>query len=178
MQRPSAKKSKHGHDFCSRACHYKGRGMGLVKRVVTTPYTYTEESKARLREASSKPKGQRAFHPTLCLHCGKTFDDPNDGRRRKSGLTFCSLACCNSYRKGDKSPDWRPLQRAVRERDEYTCQRCGTKPDGRDPDVHHIRPVSSFENVNDANTPENLVTLCHPCHMYVEWNGMDFTWPR
>lgn len=161
-----------------------------MKRVVTAPYTYTEESKARMREASSKPKGQRAFHPTLCLHCGKTFDDPNDGRTRKSGLTFCSLDCCNSYRKGDKNPawrgghpdyygpDWRPVQQAALGRDGNTCQRCGTKPEGREPDVHHIRPVSSFENVNDANTLENFVTLCHPCHMHVEWNGFDFTWPR
>lgn len=184
---PSHRKSKHGYDFCSRACHYKGRGLGFVKRVVTAPYVYTEESKARMREASSKPKGQRAFHPTVCLKCGKIFDDPNDGRTRKSGMTFCSLKCCNTYRSGESNPawrgghseyygpSWRRLRREARVRDDYTCRRCAkVMKTGRAPDVHHIQPVGSFPNPEEANTLGNLVSLCHPCHMHVEWHGMDF----
>jgi hypothetical protein len=48
---------------------------------------------------------------------------------------------------------------------------------GRALDVHHIKPVSSFVNANDANYIENLVSLCHDCHMLIEWNGLDFELP-
>ena len=49
---------------------------------------------------------------------------------------------------------------------------------GRALDVHHIRPVSDFDNPDDSNYVENLVTLCHDCHMLVEWNGIDFSLPE
>ncbi len=184
-------RAKHGI-FCSRECHYAARGLGLTKRVVENPYTYTPESKAAMIAASSKPKGKRTFHLLECAQCGKEFDDPTDGRKRKSGVSFCSLDCCNAYRKGENNPawrgghpkyygaDWRGLRRDARSRDKYTCQRCGkecTSPQ-RAPDVHHIKPVSSFDNVNDANTLDNVVCLCHTCHMQVEWNGIDFDWPK
>jgi DNA-directed RNA polymerase subunit RPC12/RpoP len=176
---------KHGSVFCSRACHYAGRSLGVTRRVVSQPYTYTAEGKARMIEASKKLKGRRAFHILTCLNCGKEFDDANGGRERKSGLTFCSLDCCNTYRKGENNPawrgghpkyygpDWRAARRATWKRDDYRCRRCGVKPRNR-PDVHHIIPVGSFPNPNDAHYLENLVSLCHSCHMFVEWNGMDF----
>ena len=171
--------------FCSQACHYNGRTLGLSKRIVTKPYQYTEESKKRLVQAAQKPKGQRVWHMRVCLNCRVPFHCSNNGRHRKSGMTFCSLVCCNAYRKGSNNPswrgghpryygpDWRAMRRAARSRDGHICRRCGTKPERR-PDVHHIRPVSSFENPNEAHTLDNLVTLCHPCHMWVEWHGIDF----
>lgn len=173
---------------CSRKCHYKARTLGIVGREVESPYSYTPEGKAALIASASKPKGQRVFHPTICANCGIEFDDPMDGRRRVGGKAFCSLDCCNAYRTGENNPawrgghpryygpSWRPLRRAVRQRDDYTCRRCGKemKPPSRAPDVHHIAPVSSFADKDEANTMENLVTLCHPCHQYVEWNGIDF----
>lgn len=178
--------AKHGVNFCSRKCHYKGRTLGFTKRVVTRPYVYTAEGKAAMIASSSTPKGQRAFHPLICTMCKVEFDDPTDGRVRLSGWTFCSLKCCNTYRKGPNNPawrgghskyygpDWRPVRRAARERDKV-CRRCGTPPGTRQLDVHHIIPVGSFPNRNDANTMDNVVAVCHPCHMFVEWNGMDFT---
>jgi hypothetical protein len=38
--------------------------------------------------------------------------------------------------------------------------------------------VSSFVVTNDANYIENLVSLCHHCHMLIEWNGIDFELPE
>jgi 5-methylcytosine-specific restriction endonuclease McrA len=72
------------------------------------------------------------------------------------------------------------MQRAARDRDRHTCVRCGTTREevGRELDVHHLRAVNTFDEANDANTLDNLVTLCHPCHMFIEWNGIDFTLPR
>lgn len=186
---PSSAKTKHGLNYCSRECGYQAARRGLTPHEVTKKYTYTEESKARLVAAASKPKGKRVYHPLTCSNCGVRFEDKWYGRARKSGMTFCSPKCCNEYRKGDKNPawrgghpeyygnNWRAIRRAVRERDSYTCQRCGKKPP-KLPDVHHIKPIGTFKTPEEGNYPENLVSLCHPCHMYVEWNGMDFEWPK
>lgn len=186
-RQPSHQKSKHGGNFCSRRCHYKGRSLGLVKRIVTIPYTYTEAGKARMLEASRKPKGQRIFHWLTCLQCKRVFDDPNDGRVRLSGMSFCSLECCNLHRNGENNPSWRGghsgyygkswrrLRREARQRDHYTCQRCQkVMVAGKMPDVHHIQPVSTFDDPEEANFLENMISLCHPCHMHVEWHGLDF----
>ncbi len=178
-------RSKHGSVFCSRACHYEGRSLGLTKRVVTKPYTYTPKGKAAMIASSSTPKGQRRFHPLTCSQCGKKFDDPNDGRKRKSGKPYCSLECCNAHRTGENNPSWRggyrtyygpawrSARRAARKRDGKACRRCG-KVQTRALDVHHVQPVGSFADRNDAHFLDNLVCLCHRCHMLVEWNGIDF----
>lgn len=47
---PSQQKAASGNFFCSRSCHYKGRTLGLVKRVVTKPYHIPTET----RQASSE----------------------------------------------------------------------------------------------------------------------------
>lgn len=39
----SSVQTKHGYSFCSPECQYKGRSLGLTKRIVETPYTVTEE---------------------------------------------------------------------------------------------------------------------------------------
>lgn len=177
---------RHGSVFCSRECHYKGRSIGATKRIIKKPYVYTQEGRAALIESAKKPKGRRVFHWLDCTHCGKRFDDPRDGRERKSGKAFCSLDCCNAHRRGENNPawrgghreyygpDWRAIRRQARRRDNNECRRCGATANGRELDVHHIKPVSSFENPNDANTLENVVTLCKPCHMKSEWHGIDF----
>jgi len=57
------------------------------------------------------------------------------------------------------SMDWtKTLKRAIRERDNYTCQMCGKLQSERAFDVHHID--GDKKNCN----PDNLVTLCHNCH--------------
>ncbi len=69
----------------------------------------------------------------------------------------------------------RERQRAV-ERDRYRCQDCGMKQRehvdkyGKRLDVHHIIPISEFETPENANFPENLITLCRECHE--KWSGL------
>lgn len=182
-------KAKHGNNFCSSDCHYKARSLGLTKRIVTEPYQYTPEGKAAQIASASKPKGKRVVHWLECVKCGKIYDDPTDSAsRRNKKANFCSLDCCNAYRVGENNPswrgghdkyygqDWKAVRRMARIRDNHTCQRCGKnkKQVGRNLDVHHIKPVSTFTNRNDANTMDNVVTLCHACHMHVEWHGIDF----
>lgn len=177
------RKSKHGV-FCSKECHYKGRSLGLTKRVVTNPYTYSEEGKASMLNASRRKKGNFVFHFLTCENCGKEFDDPSNGRARKSGLCFCSLDCCNNYRSGENNPAWRggydryygpnwiSNRRKARQRDNDTCQNCGITKEqhGKELDVHHITRFGDFSNPIEANNLSNLITLCHPCHMQIEWD--------
>jgi DEAD/DEAH box helicase domain-containing protein len=82
----------------------------------------------------------------------------------------------------DYGPEWPATRDAVRQRDGYRCQGCGTlEMAGRQHDVHHKVPFRAF--VADearreglpvalawevANRLDNLVTLCQSCHHRAE----------
>lgn len=179
--------------FCSRKCHYEGRSMGLVARTVTQPYTISDGGRNAWVEAGKRRKGitRKEMVTWTCETCGTSRSISRGQLAPARKLRFCSPECANEGLRGTGNPawrgghphyygpDWRPLQRLARRLDGYACQRCGLiqKDAGRALDVHHIRPVSSFTNPNDANQIENVVTLCHNCHMLVEWNGIDFQLP-
>lgn len=65
---------------------------------------------------------------------------------------------------------WNRVKEERLELDNHTCQRCNNSIDelGQEPDVHHIIPVSEFEDERDAHTIENTVCLCRSCHGKVE----------
>ena len=69
-----------------------------------------------------------------------------------------------------KGPNWQKIRRAVLERDNYTCQRCGiTEAEyGRALDVHHIQRRGDYSDQRQANRLENLITLCDRCHGQIE----------
>jgi hypothetical protein len=61
--------------------------------------------------------------------------------------------------------DWTErLRKKIRKRDNYTCQLCNEKIKGRKIDVHHI----DYNKKN--NVKENLISLCHPCHIKTNTN--------
>jgi len=39
---------------------------------------------------------------------------------------------------------------------------------GREPDIHHIKPVREFDDPADAHQLDNVVCLCRSCHRTVE----------
>jgi 5-methylcytosine-specific restriction endonuclease McrA len=67
---------------------------------------------------------------------------------------------------------WNELAEKVRERDDHVCQACAVPEDelNRKLDVHHIRPRSKFDDVEQANTMDNLISLCRSCHK--KWEGI------
>jgi DEAD/DEAH box helicase domain-containing protein len=88
----------------------------------------------------------------------------------------------------DYGPNWEAQRRRARERDGFRCVQCGApERDGRQHDVHHIRPVRAFllemggrgqsglnapvdmsQLYQEANCLENLITLCSVCHRRAE----------
>lgn len=70
----------------------------------------------------------------------------------------------------DYGPDWPRIRLAVRTRDGFRCQVCGTPESGREHDVHHKTPFRAFSSPAEANRMENLVTLCPSCHRKAEQN--------
>ena len=120
-----------------------------------------------------------------CEWCGETI-------RRRPGefrgkVALCDRLCQQEWLSeafsGDGHPNWkgggseeygngwRRTRLAALDRDDHTCQICGLTKDeiGRNPDVHHIRPVRAFieseehEKI-DAHTLDNVITLCVTCH--------------
>ncbi len=71
-------------------------------------------------------------------------------------------------------PSWARVRQEVRQRDGYRCQICGAPEQEREHDVHHKIPFRAFAdaagvvNLELANRPENLVTLCSNCHRRAE----------
>jgi hypothetical protein len=72
--------------------------------------------------------------------------------------------------------DWEKHRKKALERDEHQCQICGLSNEehkekfGRGIHVHHIIPIRIFEDPEDANGLNNLITLCQPHHN--EWEGI------
>jgi 5-methylcytosine-specific restriction endonuclease McrA len=111
---------------------------------------HSEESKKKMSEAKIGEK-----HPLFGKHLSE------ETRKKMSEAN-----------KGDKAPNWlggksfepyglgwdKTLKRAIRERDNYTCQMCSKQQTEVVFAVHHID--YDKKNLN----PENLLTLCPNCH--------------
>jgi len=72
--------------------------------------------------------------------------------------------------------NWEEKRSEAIKRDGYECVICGIGQDehreahGCDLHVHHIDPIATFDTPEEANTIENLLTLCRPHHAI--WEGI------
>jgi 5-methylcytosine-specific restriction endonuclease McrA len=125
-----------------------------------------------------------------CEFCGRSFELPPGDVELGHGR-FCSHECNSewmsenwqgedhhSWKGGTErswyTGDWVQVRRAARERDDHSCRLCGkTKSEiGREPDVHHIEPVRTFDDPQDAHSLANVVCLCRQCHARAEAEGL------
>lgn len=118
-----------------------------------------------------------------CDGCGGLFRR-HPSNVNESGGNYCGRECHPGAPPGRKNPNWKggyepyygenwlEQRRKALERDGHTCQSCGHAPsdDDRDLDVHHIRPLRTFDDLEDANALDNLVSLCRSCHS--TWEGV------
>lgn len=122
-----------------------------------------------------------AMVPATCAKCGATFKRTQAAIKRVT-RTFCSRDCSRAFHvgenspmfRGDKDPNrgarWNRLAASIRERDSFSCRRCGIGECGtlrkEKLSVDHVRPWRSFVDKDVANHPDNLVSLCRVCHSY------------
>lgn len=69
-----------------------------------------------------------------------------------------------------RSEEWKKAARIVWKRDNATCQRCGLdyqRVDKKTTKKFHIHHIVSFQVKELRANPDNLVLLCHDCHMWV-----------
>lgn len=64
----------------------------------------------------------------------------------------------------ERRPGMADLRPLVLERDEFTCQLCDRAVESRTAEIDHMKPVRRFKRPVDANSLDNLWTLCLPCH--------------
>jgi hypothetical protein len=60
--------------------------------------------------------------------------------------------------------EWSKTRNAMLKRARFTCQRCNERKPKGELSVHHIVPRSE----GGMERSGNLITLCHPCHDFVE----------
>jgi len=173
--------------YCSQKCHYADHRD--IKICPICGKTFTDFSCkhrtycSQLCADRSRPdRGGKIINK--CIVCGKIFT-PN--RRGASGRSarFCSHGCSEKYHTGGHHWNWlggksfepysteftEELRRAIRDRDNHTCQGCGKK-DGvlnRKLHIHHI----DYNKKN--NNPNNLISLCCSCHAKTNFDREDWT---
>lgn len=119
-----------------------------------------------------------------CDFCSKQILRPLS-KLKQSKSHFCSKECYDKWKIknliGNKNPNWKNgsiryrgdnwnvQRKKILELDNYECVFCGST---EKLDVHHIVPFRNFLDYNEANQLENLITLCHSCHMIYENEGI------
>jgi 5-methylcytosine-specific restriction endonuclease McrA len=122
--------------------------------------------------ASAKAKPRRDVKFT-CLCCGVAFSLSVSKASNKGAGKYCSRQCRDQHWVGENTPNWQhgggvykrgprwySTRRRILDRDK-TCRQCGAEGGLH---VHHIIPFRMFDNADDANSDNNLTSLCPPCH--------------
>ena len=139
------------HVFCSMAC-----------AVAFRTETFRGENHPRYNSVKK-----------ICAICGKEFKVPYSVDISKNART-CSWACRVEYerkhpRKNKENPIRQYLiaqKNIAMERDNYTCQKCGSK---ENLEVHHIKKRRTFGgDFSAADNANNLITYCNTCHLSEE----------
>lgn len=125
---------------------------------------------------------------TSCKQCGDSFETTRNELESDDGSgSYCSQDCLDAWRRenwvGENNPlykggdtyygeNWHQQRRRAIKRDQHRCQDCGATPIDlpREPSVHHIIPLRDFDKPENANTLDNLITLCETCH--AKWEGL------
>jgi 5-methylcytosine-specific restriction endonuclease McrA/uncharacterized C2H2 Zn-finger protein len=114
----------------------------------------------------------------VCKYCGEEYHI-----KESKESTFCSRECQTSWQSenwtGEDAPawkggysdyygySWKTRRKDIQERDKNICQNCGYDSD-ETLDVHHVVPVRTFDDYNDAHFDENMYQLCKDCHLKLE----------
>jgi RNA-directed DNA polymerase len=149
--------SKLEHALFWEMAHWLGKKFKIAMPVVMQRFnrdnTFVSGTHCLLKptEFPSRRYQQRFFKPNPYLMQNRVLS-----RENLPGESYWS-----GYETRPGMADMRPL---ILERDEGVCQNCGNRVTASTAEIDHIRPVRRFKRPIDANTPDNLWTLCIPCH--------------
>lgn len=121
-----------------------------------------------------------------CSFCKTLLKFPaqiyNSRKKRNQETFFCGRKCFSAWKAahwiGESNPSWkggwtphgtgwRAACEIVRHEQNYICEDCKITENelGRSLDVHHKKPARLFKTKKESSFRENLVGLCHRCHM-------------
>lgn len=143
------------------------------------------------RSGSNNPSWKGGKEVVECHYCGSELK-VYQYRYKNEDRFFCGYSCRGDWAtekfSGENHPlwsgysenygaGWLAMRKKARKRDNGTCQICGKSKEelGKWPDVHHIQPVTSFEDKNNAHFLDNLILLCSSCHGKVEQGELKTT---
>jgi len=165
-----------GKKYCSRICGKKGKYNPFYGKKHSKK---TKEKIAKSRIGKSTGSNEQHWNwqggkwkkmlteRKPCPDCGKP-------------IWLKSSYCKSCKQKGERSPNWkggitperikiwrsqkyRNWRKAVFERDNYTCQKCGKTNCWIE--AHHIKPFSNFPKLRFELS--NGITLCKSCHYHI-----------
>jgi len=169
---------------------YRRKGQGTCDTCSDQCRTDYFRGENHIRTGKTFPNEQKNGRVVNCDYCGKeSMKQPNQLR---GDHIFCNHKCKGEFFKGKNSPHWKgglsslitkirsfteyiKWRKAVFERDEYICQKCGYDK-GHIIEAHHIVRVTdiirkhNLKEVNDAYECYDLwdinngITLCKECH--------------
>jgi len=146
--------------FCSKSCndeYWDGRPRPDLRKRVDVPCAHCGDMIEK--RPSRVERVENVYCSRECADAGHSENMRGEGNPKWSGGTV------NYY-----GPNWGEQREKARQRDDYTCQRCGIqKPEnGSEITVHHKTPIREFDDYEQANRLENLISLCRSCHGKVE----------
>ena len=170
-------------------CHWCGASVEKYPSHVVGRVFCSDDCRAAWQSESftgeDNPRWARITVP--CDYCGTPIDRRPSRIARHEAL-FCTEGCKNAfhsqYISGEDNPNyrhgksdsfryganWSEMREEVLQRDGHECQECGMELDehldmyGFSLHVHHDTPLVMFEDADEANSLDNLTTLCVTCH--------------
>ena len=185
---------KHHKHKLEKQREYKKKNNYAEKSRITRnlPVYFNDNNKTFIKEVKKYEKtreGENGYLEVTCAYCGEFFAPKYytifrrvraiDGRANTEGTEnrmYCSDECkkaCPTYKqqkepkkpKQETSREVQPeLRQMVFQRDNYTCQKCGTHKNELYKPIHchHIYPLT--EDPVQSSDTENCITLCSECH--------------
>ncbi len=172
--------------YCSKECYLKKHINGKIVKCANCSKKFRVEGYRKAKNFYCSRECRKTSKIIKCSYCYKEFKRKPAIIKRNKKNQFCSQECMGKWqsenKRGENSntwlggwekyygENWVKQKNLARKRDNYTCQLCGKKENGKSFDVHHKIPFRKFgkERYLEANKLSNLITLCSNCHSQYE----------
>lgn len=174
IERPASgfKNARHGKYYCSVKCRVLGSASYIANSLKGNQNGKGNYKHLQKYLKENKPANYSTVGKQLtCEQCHRLFDTHPYKIREGKGK-YCSLDC---YRAAIANPDrpeqtkerftreYKEWKRAVLERDNFTCQKCGLSgAKGAYVEAHHFKPFIDYPELRTELS--NGIALCLNCH--------------